>query len=65
MMMLSKLHFKLLSSQKDFFQVESIQNCHCRCTAGRLPLFRLLARYHPIDHTNRIHRVSFEGCIEH
>ena len=56
MFVLSKLHFKLLSSQRDFFQVESIQNYRCRCTAGRLPLFCLLGRYHSIDHINRIQR---------
>jgi hypothetical protein len=65
MLMLSKLYFKLLSSQRDFFQVESILSCLCHCTAGRLPLFRLLWWYHSIDHINRIHRDSFEGRIEH
>ena len=40
MLMLSKLYFKLLSSQWYFFQVESIQNYLCRCTARTISLDR-------------------------
>ena len=65
MLMLSELYFKTLCSQRDFFQVESIQSDHCRCNARRLLLLCLLERYHSIDHTSRIHRDCFEGRIEH
>jgi hypothetical protein len=40
MLMLSKLHFKLLSSLIDFFQVESIQNYRCCCTTRTISLDR-------------------------
>ena len=65
MLMLSELYFNLLSIQRDFSQVESIQSYHCRCNARRLLLLRLLERYHSIDHGNRIHRDSFKERIEH
>ena len=40
MLMLSKIHFKVLSSQWYFFQDESIQNYLCRCTARTMSLDR-------------------------
>ena len=40
MLMLSNPYFELLSSQRDFFQVESIQNYRCRCSVRTISLDR-------------------------